>query len=242
MPVTAAERRFLLDQINRLAQNDLDNLWRAAESLSSAEFYAYLLAGFPELANNYHQIAGQIAATWFEESDPASAYVAKVAEPIAAAQLTKSAQWALGGDGLAGKARLAGTLQRASFGGARDTLAVNIVETGSRWIRVASPNACGFCRLLASRTDGYTSRQATNLVVGRRGRPRGKRKIGEKYHDDCNCQPVEIRSSQSIGDVLSEEEARLMQQWSEEYGKARANAGTGDAKQILAAWRQQGVR
>jgi hypothetical protein len=52
---------------------------------------------------------------------------------------------------------------------------------------------------------------------------------------------VEIRGNQDVGDVLSEQDAALVDQWNDEYLKARANAGTGDPKQILAAWRQQGV-
>lgn len=244
MAVSAAERRFLLDQVTRLAQNDLDALWSAAEELPNGEFFDYLMVAYPELAANYHQIAGQIAASWFEESDPASTYTAAIAEPLVAQRLQKTTQWALGGDGLVGKARLKGSLQRATFDGARNTTLVNVDATGSRWIRVARPNACGFCRLLATRTDetAYTSKEAAMNVVGRRGgRTRGNRKLGAKYHDDCYCQPVEIRSSQSVSDVLTARDAELVQQWNDEYLKARANAGTGDPKQILAAWRQQGV-
>lgn len=244
MAVSAAERRFLLDQVNRLAQTDLNNLWSAAATMGDGDFFGYVLAGFPEIANDYHQVAGQIAANWFEESDPLSPYVASVAAPIALERLTGSAQWALGGDGDVGRSRLSGALQRATFDGSRDTTLVNVESTGSRWIRVARPTACGFCRLLATRTgeSSYSSREAAVNVVGRRGgRTRGSRRAGEKYHDDCYCQPVEIRDSQSIGDVLSVDDARLVDQWNDEYLKARANAGNGDPKQILAAWRQQGV-
>ena len=241
MAVSAAERRVLLDQVNRLAQTDLINLWRAAELLSGDDFFDYLVAGFPELAANYHQIAAQVAASWFEESDPLSTFVARVAAPIAADRLVSTAQWALGGDGRQALSRMTGSLQRATFDGARDTVFDNIEATQSRWIRVARPNACGFCRLLATRTDelSYTSREAaTNVVSTRR---RVSRPRGEKFHDDCYCQPVEIRSNQTVSDVLSAEDAALVDQWNDEYLKARANAGSGDPKQILAAWRQQGV-
>jgi len=239
--VSAAERRFLLDQVNRLAANDLDNLWAAAESLSTIDFFDYVVAGFPELANNYHQISGQIAANWFEESAPTSTYVARVAEPILTDKLVASAKWALGGDGLVGKSRLEGTLQRAAFNGARDTTFLNIDQTRSRWIRVARANACAFCRLLASRTgeDAFTSKQSAQFVSS--SRRRTSRKRGQKYHDHCYCVPVEIRATQSVADVLDTDTANLVQRWNDEYLKARANAGTGDPKQILAAWRQQGT-
>lgn len=244
MAVSAAERRFLLDQINRLAQTDLQNLWRAAEVLADNDFADYVLAGFPELAADYHQVAAQVAASWFEESDPLSGYVARVAAPLPAERLTTTARWALGGDGAQALSRMTGSLQRATFDGARETVFDNIEATGSRWIRVARPTACGFCRLLASRTgeDSYSTRESAVNVVGRRGgRTRGSRRLGDKFHDDCYCQPVEIRSTQTVSDVLTEEDANRVQQWNDEYLKARANAGSGDPKQILAAWRQQGV-
>jgi len=241
LAVSAAERRVLLDQINRLAQTDLNNLWRAAELLADNDFFDYILAGFPELASSYHQVAAQVAANWFEESDPLSTYVARVAAPLPAERLTSSARWALGGDGTQALSRMTGSLQRATFDGARDTVFDNVEASGSRWIRVARPNACGFCRLLATRTgeSSYSSKAAAVNVVGRRNR--GSRRRGEKFHDDCYCQPVEIRGNQDVGDVLSPEDAALVDQWNDEYLKARANAGTGDPKQILAAWRQQGV-
>jgi hypothetical protein len=241
LAVSAAERRVLLDQINRLAQTDLNNLWRAAELLADNDFFDYMLAGFPELAGNYHQVAAQVAANWFEESDPLSTYVARVATPLAAERLTGTARWALGGDGTQALSRMTGSLQRATFDGARDTVFDNVETSGARWIRVARPNACGFCRLLATRTgeSSYSSKAAAVNVVGRRNR--GSRRRGEKFHDDCYCQPVEIRGNQDVGDVLSPQDAALVDQWNDEYLKARANAGTGDPKQILAAWRQQGV-
>lgn len=241
MAVSAAERRFLLDQLNGLAANDLDNLWQAADTLSTTDFFDYVVAGFPELGNIYHQIAAQIAANWFEDSDPQSTYVAKVATPIPTKRLAESAKWALGGDGLVGKARLSGALQRAAFDGARDTTFLNIDATASRWVRVARADACAFCRLLASRTgeDAYTTKEAAQFVST--SRRRGSRKRGEKYHDHCYCVPVEIRATQSVGDVLDPETVNQVQRWNDEYLKARANAGTGDPKQILAAWRQQGA-
>jgi len=242
--VSAAERRFLLDQIDRLAQRDLNNLWRAAELLATNEFFDYVLAGFPEIALNYHQVAAQAAANWFEESDPDSGFVARVAEPPPVGRLETTTRWALGGDGAdRALSRMNGALQRATFDGARDTVFDNIEATGSRWIRVARPTACAFCRLLATRTgeSAYTSRESAMNVVGRRGGRRGSRRVGEKFHDHCYCQPVEIRANQELSEVLSEEDANRVQQWNDDYLKARANAGSGQLKPILAAWRQQGI-
>lgn len=244
MPVSAAERDYLLAQVDRLAQTDLNNLWRQAESLATVDFFTYVRAAFPEIVDVYHQTAGQLAATWFEQSNPESSYVAQVVEPIVREQLLSSAEWALGGDGTVALDRMSGTLQRGVYNGARDTVVLNAEATGSRWIRVARPTACEFCRLLATKTgeDAYTSRRAAEVVVGRRGRPRSEkktaRKLGEKYHDFCHCQAVEVRATQTVDEVLNDEQRKLFRQWTDEYEKAVANAGTTDTKKLLAAWRE----
>lgn len=171
MAVSASERRFLLDQVDRLARADLNNLWAVAEQLGTGAFFDYILSGFPELASNYHQVAATVAATWFEQSDPQSTFIARPADPVDEARIVGSTRWALGGDGVAGRDRLEGVLQRAVFDGARDTVIVNAEASGSTWIRVARPDACAFCRLLASRTalsdDLYRSEESALGVVGR---------------------------------------------------------------------------
>lgn len=108
-----------------------------------------------------------MAANWFEESDPASAYVARVASPPPEGKLEASARWALSKPE-AVQSRLTGSLHRAVFDGARDTTMTNVAATGSRWMRSARPDACAFCRMLATRTsDLYRSEDAALNVVGR---------------------------------------------------------------------------
>lgn len=183
-------------------------------------------------------LAGDLAASWFEESAPSSPYIAVTAPPIPEARLESSARWALGAQGDQGLKRLEGTVQRAVFDGARDTIVLNVDRTGSHWIRHARSDACAFCRMLATRHDNprywYASNNSALDVVDPRNR--GPRALGSTgYHDDCRCIAIEVREGQDYTPP------DYVEQWNDEYRKARANAGTGDAKQILAAWRQQGV-
>lgn len=170
MAVSAAERRFLLDQVDRIAQGDLIRLWSTAEQLADGDFFDFVMAGFPDIASTYYELAGQIAANWFEEAIPLRNFTPQPAELLPTERLVESAEWALGGDGVQARDRLSGTLQRAVYDGARDTTAVNAEATGSRWIRVARATACEFCKLLATRTDEnytYRSKEAALGVVGR---------------------------------------------------------------------------
>lgn len=230
MAISVAERQYLLAELERLAQADLDNLWLIAEGLPTGEFFTYMRDALPEVADTYHQMAGQLAATWFEESDPESDYVARVAEPIVRDRLLKSAEWALGADGDAAKDRMAGTLQRAVYEGSRETVVVNVEQTDSRWLRVARADACPFCRMLATRTGDYAYTSKKSALV---------RKSGRSYHDLCHCQAVEIRSNQSVDDVLTDEQRKLLQQWDDEYQKSVANAGSTNTKAVMSAWREQ---
>lgn len=239
MPVSPAEREFILSQIGRFAETDLNNLWRQAEQLGTDEFFSYVRDGFVEIATTYHQTTGQLAATWFEESDPLSPYIARVAEPVSPDRLLRSAEWALGGDGERGLARMQGSMQRAVYDGARETVLINAEETRSRWVRVTRPNACEFCRMLATRSGDYAYLSRESATSVGRSRREGGRKMGSRFHDDCYCTAVEVRASQAIEDVLTEDKLRLYEQWSDEYDKAVANAGTTDTKKVLAAWREQ---
>lgn len=204
--------------------------------LGAAEFVAFIKEAFPELASSFFEMAATLSATWFELSAPTSTYRAVTAPLPAVERFAASAQWALGASGDVGRDRLTGTLQRSVFDGARETTLINIERTQSYWVRHARPDACPFCRMLATRHSDpdywYTSNDAA-LQVGRSGRIRGNRKVGEDYHDFCRCIAVEVREGQEY------EPPEYVQKWDDEYEKAVANAGSrGDVKAIQAAWRQ----
>ena len=218
MPVSAAERRFILDELGRQAQADMARLWDAAARMEDVAFAQFVIDAFPDLVDPFHQTAAQLAATWFEQSDPDSQYVARVADPLPVVQLKSSAEWALGADGVQGLSRLEGTVQRAVFNGARETTMLNVAATKSKWARHASANACEFCRLMAIRGGVYRSEQTA----------------GAKFHDHCHCLSVEVRR----GDYTP---PPYVAQWEQDYQNARDEAGSSDVKKILAAWRQQGA-
>lgn len=242
------ERRFLLNHLNQLAASDIAALWAAADQ-PGVDFAQFVIDAYPELVLPYVAVAAELAATWFEQSAPASTYTAVAAPAVPAERLASSARWALGGDGPQGLSRLTSTAQRAVYDGARDTTLVNVAQTGSRWIRVARPGACEFCKMLATRTEDamYDAKGVVfdkklgvyrTVVIGRGGRPRGKRKLGDRYHDDCECTAVEVRDNQHWTDVVDDDYIEQAQGWEDEYLKARANSGSGDPKQILSAWRE----
>lgn len=164
--MTPAERQSLLADLATVAIGDLVGLWRRA-TVADVEFARFLIEAFPQIATTYAGVAAGLAADWYDEAAPALAYQAVVA-PINEVALSKSAQWALGAAGDAALDRMAGTLQRAVFDGARDTTILNTtLEPGARWARHASANACEFCRMLATRGAVYRTERDAVRVSGR---------------------------------------------------------------------------
>lgn len=225
MTISAVERRFLLGQVNTFAQVELDRLWQQASTRSDINFAAFILDAYPDLVDPFWGVASSLAATWFELSDTASPYVAVTAPPVPVERLRSSARWALTGTGDQGRRRLSGSLQRAVLDGARDTTLVNVERTGSNWARVARPQACAFCRLLATRGDAYKS----SVTAAR------------DVHDDCYCQPLEVRKGTDWTGMVDQDYLDTVEQWDTQYQKARAEAGVPDAKKILAAMRRLDV-
>ncbi|MGW4090048.1 VG15 protein [Nocardia sp. NPDC004750] len=238
MTVSPAERQLILSQIGKLAEQDIATLWRQATALPSGEFAAFVIEAFPEVIDPFAALAADTAAVWYEDSPSTSDYVPTAGPLPVAEQLQASATWALGANGIEGLARLQGTTQRAVFDAARDTVLHNVdSESGAKWARHASANACAFCALMASRGAVYTSKAAAERVVGRGKemslaerriraaggtrigghtaaggiRERGVQKLGKKYHDHCHCIAVEVRPGQSY------QPPDYVQKWDEAY-------------------------
>lgn len=166
MPISSVERRFILDQLVSRSKEDMIRLWDAAGRFDDVDFFTYVSDAFPDIALGYHKIAAEFSAQWFENDFPEAGVA--VAELPNREKYQKSAEWALGADGTKALDRMAGTLQRAVYDGDRDTTVTNASNNGMRWMRVARPDACAFCRLVASKTNNlYRSEENALRVVGR---------------------------------------------------------------------------
>ncbi len=215
MAVSAQERRYLLSQVFRLAETELNQLWQQAGRLATVEFFQYIVDAYPVVVDPYVDMSATLAATWFEESDPSSTYRAIAAPNPPVEKLQKNAAWALQSFGDQGRTDLAGSLNRSVFDGARETTLVNVERTDSKWAVDARITACPWCRMMATR--GAVYKTSANAL--------------KACHDNGHCVAIEDR----VGDYSP---PAHMEQWEGEYLKARAEAGTGDPKQIQAAWRQ----
>lgn len=250
-----ADRKQILAELVRLAGGDLSTLWQRAELLDSTTFRTFVVEAFPQLIDPYAAAAAEFSATWYDDADPESSYVAQPGPLPIAEQLQSSTEWALntttsGADALS---LLAGTLQRAIFDAARNTTALNVAsEPGARWARHASANACAFCRMLATRNAVYASKEAATRVVGRgkemsladrRDRVAGRTRRSGATQGQFLAGGVKSRGSQALGDKYhdhchcmavevrpghSYEPAPYVEKWEKEYQDARAAATKGE--------------
>ncbi|NEW49343.1 hypothetical protein GV792_04705 [Nocardia cyriacigeorgica] len=131
-------------------------------------------------------------------------------------------------------ARLVGAAARHIQNGARDTITDNADEEGVRWARHAAPDACAFCRMLATRGAVYLSRENAAQVVGRRGRTRGNQSLEDAYHDNCHCLPMPDRPDSPY------EPPEYVDGWIDEYEQASA-ATDGSTAAILREMRRNDI-
>ena len=180
---TAERLRSDLAEINRLAGADLTAAWSVVEDIAAAR--AVLDAAVPALTEFYGLAAGTAAADWYDDYRASlgtpgrfRATVATLPDPGRFAALTN---WAVEPlqldtpDNPAALSRALGGMQRTITDVSRSTITGSSIADpqASGWRRLASANACGFCRMLADRGAIYAE---ASVDFG--------------AHDHCSCVAV----------------------------------------------------
>jgi hypothetical protein len=203
----------ILTDLSILVVQQITQLWR--QYGSDPDIGAILRAAIPELIAPFAQGAAEITAQWYNELSPSSDFTATPVVDLPAEKIDGTVRWAAYAPGdTSPQDRLAGASQRWVYDASRDTVVENANTEGVTWARHAQPDACAFCRLLATKEDYYSSKKSALTVVGRSGGARGSRKLGEKYHDYCRCTAVPVRA-----DTVYTPPAYVAE-WAQEYEDA----------------------
>lgn len=181
------------DQLGRLLTDDLKGIWQGLDLSNPREVSAQLQLVIPDLVGDYGDMAATLAADFYEEvtADYGLPYTtARLAPPVPAGQAQATTRWALGPLFSAEQSYtqalnlLIAGAHRLSLQPGRDTIAQNSQRVGLAYARVpGGAEPCAFCLVLASRGAVYGSAQAARYA-----------KDGTRYHDDCRCAPVPMRS------------------------------------------------
>ncbi|QWY82432.1 MuF-like minor capsid protein [Gordonia phage Tolls] len=216
-------------------------MWKNPPLLDDQKFWEYMQDAYVDLAEPVLTLAAEAGASYYEMAggDPV------VADITPEEALRKTARWAMAkGNATTGLQLLSGSLEGHVYSAAQDSVQQSAeAEPGATWARRARPNACGFCKMLATRKDVYASAESALRVVGRKqtqtqklkgepGRTRGKGQIGDKYHDCCRCLAVAVRPGQVY------RPPSYVERWEEEYQSITREVGTDNPDAIVAAWDQ----
>lgn len=237
-----SHRRSIAD-LSTLAERDLRVFIGSLGVDGPRKIAAAAREYLPELSATYTLAASTLAADWYEDVRESAAIVTAYTATTLEPPETDALQGAIGyalvplfsetvetGTATERLANLASGLVTAAD---RQTVESNAARDRSRprFARHASANACAFCAMLATRGAEYRSEESALRVT--LSRPRNKRKIGEKYHDDCHCTVV------PVWDSAGYEEAPYVSDWRDAYDTATKKlGGARDTKAILAEMRQ----
>lgn len=210
-----------------LARADLEGFFVGLDISNSEAVRDALLEFVPALAREYGDVAATVAAEWYEElrtSAVGGSFNARLAPLKPDAAVEASVRYAAGhlfdGDPADTLAVLSGSLQRFVTYGSRATVARNVQldPRKPRYARITSGDSCMFCRLMASRGFVYYSESSAGMR--------------DEWHNDCSCQVSPEWDSESLH-IDGYDPDKLY----DEYLQARAVAGSGDMKAVLAAGR-----
>lgn len=174
---TPQQLRNAVANLARLAQRDLDALFRQVGDARSKQLRDALMDILPTLVETYGEAAATVAADWYDElrvEAGATGRFTAIPAEIPGAGESGLIGWAMDAatDDAAFKSLIAGGLQKRIANGSRLTVARSSVADpqASGWKRIGS-GSCAFCRMLIERDQLYSAATADFAS-----------------HDHCNCQ------------------------------------------------------
>ncbi|ASR77942.1 head maturation protease [Mycobacterium phage Bella96] len=208
-PKAVPEFQGALARLSDEVGGAVDRMLPRLGGLTRSEGLAAVSDVYPTLLDPFLSASGELTAQWYREQTPAKLVGAQVAgtkalvpakdflpEPASLPdrrQLAASGRWALlqRNPGIA----LRGTATRSVFDSSRRTVRDNAIREGVKWTRYASANACGFCRMLATRALTTERRGAPGLYGSKATAERNPHTLDLiRGHDHCKCLAVPVRS------------------------------------------------
>lgn len=182
--------RLANSQLSQMVRAELEAFFLSLDLTRPELVRDALLEFVPILTDQYGAVAASLAADWYEELRGASGavgrFTAVTAASVPAGAVEAKVRYLAGHLWTPEPAEMLGGLLTAADkyvkAPGRETVAANAKREGVRWARVPTGDkTCSFCLVLASRDAVFLTRESAKFD-----------KSGEKYHGDCDCQPVRI--------------------------------------------------
>ncbi|ARQ95446.1 head maturation protease [Mycobacterium phage Shandong1] len=211
MTTAVPEFQGVLSKLAETVGGAVDGLMPRLADLTVREGLALVTDAYPELVDPFLGAAGELTAQWYAEQTagthpsaqlkgrnagaPAN-FVPEPAELPDRKALGANGRWALLQKDPARALR--GSSTRAVFNQSRRTVVENVEREGVRWVRHAAINACGFCRMLATRVLTMHDEAAPGLYKTKFNalHPHSN-KLDAAGHDHCKCVAVPLRDGQA---------------------------------------------
>ena len=207
-----SERSSTMVALRVLMMRDLHNLLRNMPNGSIREQRAWLTETIHLLVTHYGSEFRAIALNELEAVRADRAMTALpliVAETVNQGQTSAAVGWALSMKDLT--SALEGATLRLAQKPARESVYRSAVAAGTGFARLCSADACDFCTMLASRGAVYLSADTAERTGNSRIRPEAKQAPGSLFHDNCNCEVVEVRNARDLPQLS----LNLAEQWEE---------------------------
>lgn len=213
--------RRSLANLSAAAQRDLVAAWQQVDPNASFEQLRNDLGPqWLQILQSYGEMSATLGADVFEmwATDLGMKPRTRMADAVDADAAMGRFRWAIGTREPQGNLRI--ITDELVKQPARSTIQHSATASGGRWARVPTgSNTCVFCMVMASRGAVYHTKQTAGDE-------------GHKYHGDCDCQPVLIRSPDDYPSGYDPD--AYMQKYLDAAGKA----DSGKLKDILSAARQ----
>ncbi|AFN37800.1 head maturation protease [Mycobacterium phage MacnCheese] len=217
----------------------VDKLVPRLATLTKREGLAFITDAYPTLIDPFLSASGELTTQWYAEQTPAKVVSVRVRgqnaltpanfvpEPLAlpaSSQLAASGRWALLQRDPS--TALKGSATRSVFAQSRKTVLDNANRENVKWTRYASGNACGFCRMLATRALTLEEKGAPGLYHSERSASENAHTFDlVRGHDHCKCIAVPVRSGsytppgyvhdwlQDYNKVSRDDKGNLLPEW-----------------------------
>lgn len=206
------------------AKSAVRALWTDVRGSSPEVVRNAFLEAMPQIVGTYGAASAEVAAEYFEQltgysADPVDAL--NVDQVHGAVRYRAGALW--GDRNLEFVAGLLVDVDKYVKAFGRGTIYDNGDRRGVRYARIPTgAKTCAFCAVLASRDAVYL----TYASAGGKG-------SGNEYHGDCDCEITPVRDASDLPEGYDSDELYAV------YLDARAEAGSGDLKDIVATARRQ---
>lgn len=189
------EFQGVLVRLSNEAGGAVDRLVPRLGGLTKAEGLSLISDVYPKLIAPFLGAAGALTVQWYSEQKALPSSTGFVVEPAVlppVKQLAASGRWGLMQRDPAGA--LKGSATRSLFNASRQTVTDNANREGVKWARYASANACGFCRMLATRVlTAGAGRGTTGLYRSEQSASQAPHMVDAEGHDHCKCIAVPVR-------------------------------------------------